>query len=460
MKLRKLTQRMTSALLAGAMVLSLSAPALAAAGDAGASAAPYEAASAAEAVNYGITVTMDDSEAIKVTNKNCENILGSNYTSGKLSYDPKTSTLTGTGSFGALKIEAPNTVDIMLSSDTDDDVVDGDLLIDGAHNVTVTGTRDGQTSSNHYGTIINGDANITCTGNVLLENKGTGDVVGGSGGYKDLKVTGAQDVTVRGKCGSSTYTVYGSAEINCSRDVTITCESSTAVLGSLIVTKARNVTVTSNGSHSVEGSAAITCSGIVTLENKNESGRALSGQLTYTPSPAGAYEVRAGANRSAAEAAEVVRTDDEGKTYGPASHTEAYIRIVPAAAVIPDVPDTDASSGAVGAVIVGTAIGGAAAFVGYEIATDIILRNLLPAGADIPVNRGQLAWLIWGAKGAPEPENQPAFTDVSEPEMAKAAQWCVEQGILTAPGETTFRPNGWVTRVKVIQTWNTAFPKQ
>ena len=123
-------------------------------------------------------------------------------------------------------------------------------------------------------------------------------------------------------------------------------------------------------------------------------------------------------------------------------------------------PDTDASSGAVGAVIVGTAIGGAAAFVGYEIATDIILHGLLPAGADIPVNRGQLAWLIWGAKGAPEPENQPAFTDVSEPEMAKAAQWCVEQGILTAPGETTFRPNGWVTRVKVIQTWNTAFPKQ
>lgn len=196
------------------------------------------------------------------------------------------------------------------------------------------------------------------------------------------------------------------------------------------------------------------------IKVKNESGRALSGQLTYTPSPAGAYEVRAGANRSAAEAAEVVRTDDEGKTYGPASYTEAYIRIVPAAAVIPDVPDTDASFGAVGAVIVGTAIGGAAAFVGYEIATDIILHGLLPAGADIPVNRGQLAWLIWGAKGAPEPENQPAFTDVSEPEMAKAAQWCVEQGILTAPGETTFRPNGWVTRVKVIQTWNTAFPKQ
>lgn len=143
------------------------------------------------------------------------------------------------------------------------------------------------------------------------------------------------------------------------------------------------------------------------IKVKNESGRALSGQLTYTPSPAGAYEVRAGANRSAAEAAEVVRTDDEGKTYGPASHTEAYIRIVPAAAVIPDVPDTDASSGAVGAVIVGTAIGGAAAFVGYEIATDIILHDLLPAGAAIPVNRGQLAWLIWGAKGAPEPENQP-----------------------------------------------------
>lgn len=126
----------------------------------------------------------------------------------------------------------------------------------------------------------------------------------------------------------------------------------------------------------------------------------------------------------------------------------------------PDVPDDTGDSGsAVGAVVAGAAIGGTALFVGYEVITDAILSNLLPKGADTPVNRGQLAWLIWGTKGAPEPEHQPAFTDVSDPEMAKAAQWCVEQGLMDAKSGTTFAPNGWTPKFRVIETWNRAFPK-
>ncbi len=127
----------------------------------------------------------------------------------------------------------------------------------------------------------------------------------------------------------------------------------------------------------------------------------------------------------------------------------------------PDVPDDSGDSGsAVGAVVAGAAIGGTALFVGYEVVTDTILGNLLPEGADTPVNRGQLAWLIWGTKGAPEPEHQPSFTDVSDPEMAKAAQWCVEQGLMDAKSTTTFAPNGWTPKFRVIETWNRAFPKQ
>lgn len=135
-----------------------------------------------------------------------------------------------------------------------------------------------------------------------------------------------------------------------------------------------------------------------------------------------------------------------------------YVAPTPPDPVIPDPDDTTGDGSGAGGVIAGVAIGGAALFVGYEVVSDIILGNILPDGADTPVNRGQLAWLIWGAKGAPMPENQPAFTDVSDPEMALAAQWCVEQGILDAKSETTFRPNGWTPKFSVIKTWNKAFP--
>ena len=110
--------------------------------------------------------------------------------------------------------------------------------------------------------------------------------------------------------------------------------------------------------------------------------------------------------------------------------------------------------------MVGVALGGAAVWGGYEITTRVMLKNLLPEGAAIPKNRGQLAMLIWTEKGKPEPAAQPAFADVADADMAKAAQWCVEQGLMDEKGESTFKPDGLVTKVKVIDTWNKAFPKQ
>ena len=115
----------------------------------------------------------------------------------------------------------------------------------------------------------------------------------------------------------------------------------------------------------------------------------------------------------------------------------------------------DTTGGAIAAV----AVGGAAIWGGYEIATRVILNDLLPAGAAIPANRGQLALLIWTEKGKPEPAAQPAFADITDAELAKAAQWCTEQGTMDAKGDR-FEPEGWTPKFKVIEVWNKAFPKQ
>ena len=124
---------------------------------------------------------------------------------------------------------------------------------------------------------------------------------------------------------------------------------------------------------------------------------------------------------------------------------------------IDEAPSSD-DDGA-GAAIAGVAIGGAAVWGGYEITTRVILNDLLPEGAAIPANRGELAMLVWQTAGKPEPAAQPAFTDVADAELAKAAQWCVEQGLLDAK-DGKFDPNGWMPKFKTIEVWKKAFPKQ
>lgn len=130
----------------------------------------------------------------------------------------------------------------------------------------------------------------------------------------------------------------------------------------------------------------------------------------------------------------------------------------------PDLPDdssapADTGSTAGGA-IAAVAVGGAAVWGGYELVTRVMLHSLLPEGAAIPASRGQLALLVWNTAGRPEPVNPPAFADVADPDTARAAQWCVEQGLLTLKKDGSFDPDGWTPKFRVIQVWNKAFPKQ
>ena len=126
----------------------------------------------------------------------------------------------------------------------------------------------------------------------------------------------------------------------------------------------------------------------------------------------------------------------------------------------PDDTGTVDSGSDAGGAVAAVLVGGAAVWGGYEIATRVILHNILPEGAAIPANRGQLALLVWNNAGRPEPVNEPDFADMDDADMAKAAQWCMEQGIMEAKTAETFKPEGWTPKFKVIETWNKAFPKQ
>ena len=88
----------------------------------------------------------------------------------------------------------------------------------------------------------------------------------------------------------------------------------------------------------------------------------------------------------------------------------------------------------------------------------MILHGLLPEGAAIPANRGQLALLIWTEKGKPEPAAQPAFADITDAEQAKAAQWCVEQGLLDAR-EGKFESDGWMPKSRPLRSGARRSPK-
>lgn len=387
--------------------------------------------------NYGITVTMNHGGAIGVTSNNCGNILGDTYTNGKLTYDPESHTLTGTGTFGELKINitAADNVDVKLSNDVgattpvvdgaltinnannitvtpaDGTVaVNGKLTVDSANNVTVVGNRD-QTGDSHYGTIIDGDVDITCSGDVLFENKGNGDVIGGLTA-STFKVD-AHDVTVKGNSTGQAYPIFGSANIESTGDVV--------------------------------------------LENKG-SGKAVRGELKYTPTHTQKYEIKTGA---AAASAETFYTGESGTGY-TCAFNDPYISIAPASSgdTTPDDTGTVDSGSDAGGAVAAVLVGGAAVLGGYEIATRVILHNILPEGTAIPANRGQLALLVWNNAGRPEPAAQPAFADVADADMAKAAQWCVEQGIMEAKTAETFKPEGWTPKLKVIEVWNKAFPKQ
>ena len=100
---------------------------------------------------------------------------------------------------------------------------------------------------------------------------------------------------------------------------------------------------------------------------------------------------------------------------------------------------------AVGAVV------GVAGVVAYQVGTELILDQLLPAGVAVPHTRAELAILLWNTAGRPAPATLPAFADVADPELAQAAQWAIEQGYLKARADGSFKPDKGVAKWRVIR---------
>lgn len=116
---------------------------------------------------------------------------------------------------------------------------------------------------------------------------------------------------------------------------------------------------------------------------------------------------------------------------------------------------TGGSSGGGGAIIV---VAGAAAvgLVGYGIYNYVAerqLQALLPEGAAMPENRAQTALLLWDTAGRPEPAEAPAFADVADPDTAKAAQWCVEQGLMKRRLNGKFAPGSSIPSYQVLNAY-------
>ena len=110
-----------------------------------------------------------------------------------------------------------------------------------------------------------------------------------------------------------------------------------------------------------------------------------------------------------------------------------------------------------GAVVIVAAVGAAAAgVVGYGVYNYVSgrkLQALLPEGVAAPENRAQTALLLWNTAGRPEPAEAPAFADVADPDTAKAAQWCVEQGLMKRRLNGKFAPGSSIPAYQVLNAY-------
>lgn len=114
---------------------------------------------------------------------------------------------------------------------------------------------------------------------------------------------------------------------------------------------------------------------------------------------------------------------------------------------------SDGGAGIAVLAIGGVAVAGLVGYGVYNYAAAQKLQALLPEGAAMPENRAQTALLLWNTAGRPEPAAQPAFPDVADPDTAKAAQWCVEQGLMNLKFRGRFAPDGSSPAYKTLNAY-------
>lgn len=415
-----------------------------------------------ESENYDLWVA-----GTQVTKSNQSDVLGD----GTVSYDPTTNTLT------------LNDADLTLDGDAG-----GYCCIDSelAEELTITGTA---TLSNADGILTEGpltlkDATLTLTGNI--DGDIGEDAIRAGRSDEDITIQNST-VTIAGTNAEGNFFHYG---IRCGK-LTVANSTLNVKAGGSAIVAADEMEVSGAGTvitaetdaseeqdyYALELGRLIMSHGLDLVEGKmNESKKAKIAQPEQAPTDFKAYwVVRPGDDPVAtmqipgpitgSEEEERLfegwfledgtRLEDSPYYMGPgANHVGnldrdvtfyGHWRTAESGEGSPDGGDGFGTLLAVGAVV------GVAGVVAYQVGTELILDQLLPAGVAVPHTRAELAMLLWNTAGRPAPATLPAFADVADPELAQAAQWAIEQGYLKARADGSFKPDKGVAKWRVIR---------
>lgn len=389
-------------------------------------------------------------------------------TKDSLEADPMHDITYENGTFIVDDIKAAKPLRVLGLAPTEDELPDvvlknltvDTLIVDGVRDVTLDACRIGELDGHdHLDTVYS--LQITNARDVVLANT--------SSRYSDI--SGVRNVTAK-----ADDTLCDRLNIDCTGDIALSTAADTLTLGvacylraggsirligapwkTLMVHSAQNVTVDANA---LPQHASFTCSGIVDVSQRDGSAIGDSDAawylLEYYPETGQPYVVTL--NGETGE----VRSDLYQLDALDDLRAVQHLLITPASLLTDDVDSdavgqfiTDASG-----VLVSAALAGAAIYGGYEVATRVILHDLLPEGAAIPATRGELAQLLWNAAGRPEAGAVvTVYPDITDADQQAAARWCTEQGLLTARSDGTFAPDGRVPKWRVIEVWNHAFAK-
>lgn len=326
-----------------------------------------------------------------------------------MTYDKATNKLTATKDItDDLTIEV---TDPALKLDVSLQSVTGDVTLLGVNDVAITGTVNGM--------LTVGAEDAYARGNVTVN----GQLLGGTeiNCIGDVKATGSSDGGIL-----KTKDFYQPDIIRCNGAVYLENAGNGYTTCSLTVIGATDVTVKANGGFhaAISGEGDITCSGTVTLTTTGVRAMGSNDPLTYTPMKGDSYTVQLD------DQTPFTRTGIFKESEVNLLNKVKSIIITPAGSTpapgpddgdtTPDDTGTVDSGSDAGGAVAAVLVGGAAVWGGYEIATRVILHNILPEGTAIPANRGQLALLVWNNAGRPEPAAQPAFADVDDADRAKA----------------------------------------
>lgn len=411
----------------------------------------------------------------QVTETNQNDVLGDG---GSVKFDPVSNTLT------------LNNANLTLGEDAEGDVsgcIDSEL----AEELTITGTA---TLSDAVGIMTTGpltlnNADLTITGDNDEEDGVVDDAIRAGRSNKDITIQNST-VTIAGKSAGGNFFQFG---IRCGNltvansTLNVKADSGSAIVADELKASGAGTVITAETDASEEeeyyaleldNENPLTLNdGLALVEGKvNESKKAKIARPEQAPTdytaywvvrpgdtPAPSMQIPGAIFGSEEEERLFVgwfledgtRLEDSPYYMGPgADHVGNLDRDVTFyghwRTAESDEGSQDGSDG-FGILLAGGAVVGVAGVVAYQVGTELILDQLLPAGVAVPHTRAELAMLLWNTAGRPAPVALPAFADVADPELAQAAQWAIEQGYLKARADGSFKPDKGVAKWRVIR---------